>query len=75
MTPNFVLYMRFAFLHIAFIRYDHDDTGQAASTVLDILISKKRSLEFVFLRLFFFSTCFLSQGHIQHHGASKYLGI
>ena len=56
MTLNFVLYMQairnLHSLHIALIRYDHDDTGQAASTVMDILISKKRSLEFIFSLLF-----------------------
>jgi hypothetical protein len=52
--------LQFAFLHIALFRYDHDDTGQAASTVMDILISKKRSLEFVTLFFIFIVSQFVS---------------
>jgi hypothetical protein len=60
MTLNPVLYMQVCiFCTLRLIHYDHDDTAQAASTIMDILISKKEVIGVCF---FFLSIIFHLEG-------------
>jgi hypothetical protein len=70
MTLNFCsVHADLHLLYIALIHYDHDDTAQAASTVMDILISKKEVIGV----LWFIS--FLLFSILRAHSASRSVKI